>query len=128
MLSANGPYCNEDRVSVESEAGSLEAGGLCCNRNRVSDEAGAGRLEAGGRGVRAGRPAELDRVVAKALGSGCLGWENRMPDRAIVMCPRAVAGLCGWFSRIISAVREGGFLSGEPPFGDGLEIRKWLWL
>jgi hypothetical protein len=60
-----------------------------CNGDRVSDEAGAGRLEAGGRGVGAGRPAELDRVVAKALGSGCLGWEDRMPDRAIVMCPRA---------------------------------------
>ena len=30
-----------------------------------------------------------------------------MPERAMEMCPSAVAGLCGWFFRIIAAVRLG---------------------
>jgi hypothetical protein len=40
----------------------------------------------------------------------------------MVMCPRAVAGLCGWFFRIISAVSGEGriVVVGKPSFGDGL--------
>ena len=81
----------------------------------MSSATGAGRLEAGGPGAtEAGRPSarcrmrvgwdggvgfgrteELDRVVAETLGSDVLGCDERMPERAMVMCPRAVAGLCG---------------------------------
>ncbi len=61
----------------------------------------AGRPEAGRPDVRfrlsesdvAGRPAAWDRVVAKALEADFLGCDDRMPDRAMVMWPRAVAGL-----------------------------------
>ncbi len=60
---------------------------------------GAGRLEAGRPDARlrlsgsdvAGRPAAWDRVVAKALESEFLGCDDRMPDRAMMMWPRAVA-------------------------------------
>ncbi len=102
-------------MSSVTGAGRLEAGG--------PGAIGAGRLEAGGPGVEAGGPSarcrlrvvwdggvgsgrtDWDRVVAKALGSDVLGCDDRMPERAMVMCSRAVAGLCGWFLRIISAVR-----------------------
>jgi hypothetical protein len=61
----------------------------------------AGRPEAGRLDVRfrlsgsneAGRPAGWDRVVAKAVEADFLGRDDRMPDRAMVMWPRAVAGL-----------------------------------
>ncbi len=58
-------------------------------------------------GVGVGRTEFWDRVVAKALGSNVLGCDDRMPEWAMVRCPRAVAGLCGWFFRILSAVRVG---------------------
>ncbi len=119
MESAGGPCWGWDRVSSAIGAGRLEVGGS-------GDAIGAGRLEAGGPGGDAGGPSARcrlrivgdggvglgrtefwDRVVAKALGSDVLGCNDRMPERAMVMCARAVAGLCGWFFRIISAVRVG---------------------
>ena len=36
-----------------------------------------------------------------------LGLVDRMPDREAVICPSAVAGLCGWFRLSIFAVRAG---------------------
>ncbi len=120
MVSADGPCWDWDWVSSVTGAGRLEAGGL--------GAIGAGRLEAGGLGdeaggprdrcrlrvvgdgvtfVGSGRTEDWDRVVAKALGLDVIGCDDRMPERAMVMCPRVVAGLCGWFFRIISAVRVG---------------------
>ena len=36
-----------------------------------------------------------------------LGLVDRMPDREAVICPRAVAGLCGWLRLNIFAVSDG---------------------
>ncbi len=118
MVSADGPCWGWDWVSSVTGAGRLEAGGLgAIGAGRL--EAGAPGDEAGGPrdrcrlrvvwdgGVGSGRTEDWDRVVAKALGSDVLGCDDRMLERAMVMCPRAVAGLCGWFFRIISAVRVG---------------------
>jgi hypothetical protein len=41
-----------------------------------------------------------------------------MPDRAMVMWPRAVAGLWGWFFQIISGVAESRVV-GKSTIGDG---------
>ena len=37
-------------------------------------------------------PVDLDRVVAEALESDILGCDERMPERAMVMCPGFVVG------------------------------------
>ena len=36
-----------------------------------------------------------------------LGLVDRMPEREAVICPSAVAGLCGWLRLNIFAVRDG---------------------
>ena len=37
----------------------------------------------------------------------CLGLVDQIPEREAVMCPSAVAGLCGWLRLSIFAVRNG---------------------
>jgi hypothetical protein len=108
-LEAGGPG---GAIGAGRLAGRLEAGG-------PGWAIGARRLEAGGPSVRCylrvvwdgsvglGLTDLWDRVVAEALGADVLGCDDRMPDRAMEMCPRAVAGLCGFFFRIITAVRVG---------------------
>jgi hypothetical protein len=105
VISAGEPCWGSARVSGETRSGRLEAGGpgseadgLCARcRLRVVWDGGVG----------SGRTEDWDRVVVKAFGSDVLSCDDRMLERAIVMFPRAVAGLCGWFFRIISAVRIG---------------------
>ncbi len=81
---------------------------LIAGRLWTGGSVGRGRLKFAGIGsVVAGWPDACDRVVARAFGLGDLGRDHRMPDRAMVMWPRAVAGLWGWFFRIISAVSVG---------------------
>ncbi len=84
----------------------------------MSSATGAGRLEAGAPGgeaggprarclvrvvwdggVGSGRTEDWDRVVAEALGSDILDCDERMPERAMVMCPRVWCGAdvrAGW--------------------------------
>ena len=59
---------------------------------------GAGRLEAGRPAACdvAGRPAAWDRVVAKALESKFLVYDDRMPDQAMVMVFANNLGREGW--------------------------------
>jgi hypothetical protein len=118
MVSADGLCWVSDCVSSVTGAGRLEAdrpGAIGAGRlgaGGPGDEAGGPcdrcRLRiVGDGGVGSGRTEDWDRVAAKALGLDALGWDDRMPERAMEMCPRAVAGLCGWFFRIIAAVRLG---------------------
>ena len=104
MVSADGLCWGWDCVSSVTGAGRLEAG--------RPGAIGAGRLGAGGPGdeaggscdrcrlrivgdggVGSGRTEDWDRViVAKALGSDVLGCDDRMLERAMVMCPRVWCG------------------------------------
>ena len=105
MVSAGGPCWDWDGVSGETRAGRLEAGGPGGEAGGLSARC---RLRVVWDGsVGSGRTEYWERVMVEALGLDVLGCDDRMPERAIVMWPRAVAGLCGWFLRIISAVRVG---------------------
>ncbi len=122
MVSAEGPIAiGAGRLEAGGPGGAIGAGRLAgrLEAGGPGGAIGAGRLEAcepsarcrlrvvwdGGVGL--GLTEFWDRVVAEALGLDVLGCDDRMPERAMEMCPRAVAGLCGWFLRIISAVRVG---------------------
>jgi hypothetical protein len=66
---------------------------LVVARASWAESDGAGRLGAG--------------VRFRCLLTGDFGVVDRIPDRDAVMCPSAVAGLCGWLRLRIFAVSDG---------------------
>ncbi len=74
-------------------AGERWAWALVVARASWAEGDGAGRLGAG--------------VRFRFLLTGDFGVVDRIPDRDAVMCPSAVAGLCGWLRLRIFAVSDG---------------------
>jgi hypothetical protein len=110
VVSAGGPIAiGAGRLEAGGPGGAIDTGRLAGRLEAGGPgwAIGAGRLEAGGPGARCRLRVVWDgsvglvltdfweRVVAEALGADVLSCDDRMPDRAMEMCPRVVAGLCG---------------------------------